>query len=130
MKTKRKSSWEWYAIKQLFESTISGEPNKDIVDEKFSDDFKLYEERIIVVKAQSSDHAYKIADKFGKQDEMTYSNPYDQIVEWKYIDSLNCQQLFDDEIKSGTEIYSRLIKVPVNDKTENVIKTFCPETVD
>lgn len=126
---KRKSSWEWYAIKQLFESTISGEPNKERIDENYCDKFKLYEERIIVVRAQSSDHAYKIANAKGKESEMEYYNPYDQFVQCKFIDSLNCQRLFDDEIMSGTEIYSRLFKVSVEEKLEKVIETACPETL-
>ena len=56
MKTKkRKSAWEWYAIKLLFESTISGEQDKDKIDENYDNKFKLYEEQIVVIKAQSSE---------------------------------------------------------------------------
>jgi hypothetical protein len=111
----------------LFESTISGEPNKEKIDENFSSEFKVYEEQIIVVRAQSSDHAYKVADEKAKKNEMTYKNPYDQLVQCRFVDSLNCQRLFDDEIKSGTEINSRLFKVPIEDKTEKVIEIYFPE---
>lgn len=128
-KKKRKSSWEWYAVKLLFQSTISGEPNDDKIDEHYNDKFKLYEEQIVVVKAQSSDHAYKIADINAKKYEMEYYNLYDQFVQFKYVDSLNCQKLFDDEIKSGTEIYSRLFEVPVEEKTDKVIERYIPEAV-
>ena len=41
-KNKRKSSWEWYAVKLLYESTISGEPDEDKKDKNFSNEFKLY----------------------------------------------------------------------------------------
>jgi hypothetical protein len=128
-KNKRKSSWEWYAVKLLFESIISGEPDKDTIDEKFNDEFKLYEEQIIVIRAQSSDHAYKLADLKALGQEMTYKNPYSQTVHFKFIDSLNCQQLFDNEIKSGTEIYSRLFKEPINVEIKEVIETYFPETL-
>lgn len=124
---KRKSNWEWYAVKLLFESTILGEPNKDKIDEHYSNNFKLYEEQIIVVRAQSFDHAYKKAEAEAKKNEIEYNNPYDQLVQCKFVDSLNCQRLFDNEIKSGTEIYSRLIKVPIEEKTDNVIETYFPE---
>lgn len=40
---------------------------------------------------------------------------------------MNCQRLFDEKIKSGTEIYSRLFKVPVEEKIDKVIKTYIPE---
>ena len=126
---KRESSWSWYAVKLLYESTITGEPNKEKIDDHFSNEFKLYEERIIVIRAQSSDHAYKKADEVAVKDEMEYKNPYDQLVKSRFVNSLNCQELFDNEIKSGTEIYSRLFKVPVEEKTEKIIETYCPETV-
>lgn len=126
---KRKSNWEWYAVKLLFESTITGEPNKEKIDDHFSNEFKMYEERIVVIKAQSPDHAYKKADAEAVKSEMEYNNPYDQLVKCKFVDSLNCQKLFDDEIISGTEIYSRLFKVLIEEKTEKVIETYCPETL-
>lgn len=125
----KKSSWEWYAVKLLFVSTISGEPNKDKIDVHYDNKFKMYEEQIVVVKAQSHEHAYKKADKVAKQSEMEYYNPYDQLVQCKLVDSLNCQRLFDDEIKSGTEIYSRLLKVPTEMETEKVIETYLPEAL-
>lgn len=129
MKKIIRSSWRWYAVKLLLVSTISGEPNKDKMDEHYDNKYKLYEERIIVVKAQSSEHAYKKADEVAKQDEMEYCNPYGQLVKCKFVDSLNCQRLFDDDIKSGTEIYSRLFKVPVEVDTEKVIETNMPEVL-
>jgi len=124
---KRRSSWEWYAVKLLFESTISGEPNKDKIDEHYDNTCKVYEERIIVVKAQSSDHAYKKADEMAKKEEMEYYNLYDQLVKCRFVDSLNCQRLFDDDIKSGTEIYSTLYKEPVEMDTEKFIEQNIPE---
>ncbi len=126
---KRKSSWEWYAVVLLFESTILGEANKDKIDELYSNKFKLYEEQIIVVRAQSSDHAYKKAEAEAIKQEMEYRNLYDQLVQRKFVDSLNCQCLFDDEIRSGTEIYSRLFKVQIDEKMEKFIKAYFPETL-
>lgn len=60
---------------------------------------------------------------------MEYKNPYDQLVKCRFVNSLNCQELFDNEIKTGTEIYSRLFKVPIGEKIEKVIETYCPETL-
>ncbi|MDQ7095864.1 DUF4288 domain-containing protein [Desulfosporosinus sp. PR] len=113
----------------LFESTISGEPNKDKIDEHYDSQHKLYEEQIVVIRAQTSEHAYRQADKMAKENEMEYHNPYGQLVKCKFVDSLNCQRLYDGEIKSGTEIYSRLFKVPVEVETEKVIEKYLPETL-
>ncbi|MCL2677428.1 MAG: DUF4288 domain-containing protein [Clostridiales bacterium] len=129
-KNKKESSWKWYAVNLLFESTISGEPNKELIDENFSNEFKLYEERIVVVHAQSPDHAYKLAEIDVKISEMVYKNPYDQTVHKKLAASINCQELFDSEIKTGTEIYSRLFPEPTDMKVETVIEVHCPEAVD
>ena len=130
MKTKKtKSNWEWYAIKLLFISTITGDPDKCKIDENYDNKFKLYEEQIVVIKAQSSEHAYRKADEMAKESEMEYYNPYGQLVKCEFVDSLNCQRLYDSEIRSGSEIYSRLFKVPVDMETEKVIKTHMPETI-
>ena len=53
----KESSWWWYAVVLLFESTISGEPNADKIDENFYAGVKLYEEDIMLIRAQSHDHA-------------------------------------------------------------------------
>jgi len=126
---KIKSNWKWYAVKLLFESIILGEPNKAKIDEHYSNKFKLYEEQIIVVRAQSFEHAYKKAEAEAKKNEMEYNNPYDQLVKFKFVDSLNCQCLFDNEIRSGTEIYSRLFKVSIEEKTDKVIEKYSPEAL-
>lgn len=127
---KKESSWEWYAVKLLFESIIVGEPNPQKIDNNYSNQFKTYEESIILVKAQSFEHAYKIAEKKAKEAEMEYYNPYDQMVKCRLVDTIDCFQLFDDELKSGTEVYSRLLHVPVKEKTEKVIEVYYPETMN
>jgi len=120
-----KCFWKWYAVKLLFESKICGLPNAKKIDDRFDDSFKLYEELIIIIKAQSPDHAYKLAEKKAKEKEITYNNPYDQTVHIKFIDSLNCQPLFDEKVVSGTEIFSRLFQVPTELDVETVINNYC-----
>ena len=78
-KTKKISSWKWFAVKLLFASSISGEPTTEKLDEKYTNEFKLFEERIVVVKAQSSDHAYRLAELKAKASEMTYIGPAEKV---------------------------------------------------
>lgn len=126
---KRESTWEWYAVKLLYESIIVGEPNPEKIDANYSNQFKAYEESIILVKAQSFEHAYKIAEKKAKEAEMEYYNPYDQMVNCRFVDAIDCFRLFDIDLKSGTEIYSRMLHVPIKEKTEKVIEVYYPETL-
>jgi hypothetical protein len=126
----RKSSWEWYAVKLLYECFIIGPPNPETIDENYSDTHKTYEESIILVKAQSFDQAYSIAEKKAKEGEFDYRNPYGEAVEWKYVDALDCFILIDEKLQSGTELYSRFLRVPKNITNEKVIAHHYLETVE
>ena len=127
---KRKATpWEWYSVKLLFESIISGEPDNEVIDENYCDTAKLYEEKVLLVRAQSFDHAYRVAERSGKTQEMTYNNHYNQTVHCCFVRALDCCRLFDSRIKSGTEVYFRLYRMPVDKKTDDVIESLYPETL-
>jgi len=126
-KKKRKSTWKWYSVLLLFESTISEKPDLNKIDKNFKNDIKLYEERIIIIKAQSYNHAYKLADNYAKEYESEYINPYEQKVNEKFIDSLHCQELIENEIKSGIEIYYRMYEESAETDVEQVIENRMPE---
>lgn len=125
----RKTSWEWYAVKLLYESIISGNPNPETIDENYTNTYKTFEESIMLVKAQSFEHAYSIAKKKAKDEEMNYLNPYEELVEKKFVDALDCFILIDEKLQSGTELYSRFLHVPKDIPREKVISHYYPETV-
>jgi len=126
----RKSSWEWYAVKLIYECIITGNPNPETIDENYYNTHKTYEESIMLVKAQSLEHAYSIAEKKAKDGEMDYLNPYEEQVEWKFVKVLDCFKLFDEKLQSGTELYSRFLRAPKDVPKENVISHYYPETVE
>ena len=126
--TKRKSKWEWYGVKLLYECIISGTPNPEYIDENYTSSSKTYEESIVLVKAQSFDHAYKIAEKIANESGHSYTNPYDENVEWRFVEAIDAFQLFDDVLKTGTEVYSRLIRVQKGILREDFISSYYPET--
>ena len=126
----RKSSWEWYAVKLLYESIFSGKPNPETIDENYTNTYKTFEESIMLVKAQSFEHAYSIAEKKAKDEEINYLNPYEELVEKKFVDALDCFILIDEELHSGTELYSRFLHVPKDIPREKVISHYYPETVE
>ena len=102
----KKSAWNWFGVRIVKQIIVQGEPDKDLIDEFCtSDDVKHFEETMVIVRAQSFDHAYKIAETNAKLDNETYPNIYGQIVSWEFIDAVDCF-LIGDKIKSGIEVYS------------------------
>lgn len=84
----------------------------------------------MLVKAESPDHAYSIAEEKAKDEEIDYVNPYDEKVSWKLIDALDCFILGEEDLESGTEVYSRFLRVPKEVPTIEVISHYYPETVE
>ncbi|MCM3116323.1 DUF4288 domain-containing protein [Neobacillus sp. MER 74] len=130
LRKKMSKEWEWYAVKVLYECNISGIPSPEIIDENYSNTHKTFEESIILVKASSFEQAYVIAEKEAKKAEIDYLNPYEELVEWKFIEALDCFNLFDEKLQSGTELYSRFLRVPKDMSREIVISHYYPETLE
>jgi len=116
-------------VKLLIEANVIGEPNKDKIDEFYNDQFKIFKEVILLVRAQSFDHAYKIAEEKAEHENMDYYNPYDQLVQRSVIEYLDCFWLFDDDLESGTELYSRRITMPKDTDLKQFIDKFYPEVL-
>lgn len=127
MKKEKKSKWEWYAVKMLFENIIFGEPNPDKLDANYNSESKIYMERIVLVRAQSKEHAFRIADSNAGKYEREYNNRYDQLIICKFIALIDCFHVEQGQIRTGTDVYSRFISAPLQEKTENIIKTLFPE---
>ena len=66
-----KSTLEWYSVKLIYEFIITGEPDPAKIDEDYNTD-KQYEESIMLVKANSFDHAYSIAEVKAKENEYDF----------------------------------------------------------
>ncbi len=103
---KKSSKWNWYGVKIIKQLIVTGEPDMKLIDESYIDDGKQdFEESLMLVKAQSFDHAYRIAEKKTLSDAHKYLNIYGQQVEWKFIEAVDCFEIMD-ELKSGAEVYS------------------------
>ncbi|MGK7377622.1 DUF4288 domain-containing protein [Planococcus sp. 1R117A] len=129
LRKKMSKDWEWYAVKVLYECIISGDPASETLDRNYSNTEKTFEESILLIKASSFDQAYDLAEKEAKQHEIDYLNPYDEKVVWKFVESIDCFQMFDRKLQIGTELYSRLLHVPKGITNEQVIAQYYPETV-
>ncbi|PGM53855.1 DUF4288 domain-containing protein [Bacillus sp. AFS053548] len=130
LRKKLSNEWEWYAVKVLYESIHSGNPSPEKIDEDYYDKFKMYEESIVLFKARSLDHANSIAERNAIKSEHSYKNMYDEVVNWKFVEIIDCYNLIDDKIRPGTEIYSRFLKVPTGIPTKKIISHYYPETIE
>ena len=78
----------WYGAKCIFRhSDLKGE------------DGHVYEERVVLIKAESEDEAIERAEKEAKE--------YAEAVEaCSYLGFVNVFHIYDEDLKDGTEVYS------------------------
>lgn len=124
------TKWQWYSVKLIFENIISGEPELDTIDKNYTNSYRNFDESIIIVKAQSFNHAYKIAEKKASQMELQYTNPYGELVNIKFIQAIHCYLIGDETLSAGKEVYWRHIRVLKGTDTEDFIDRYYPETID
>lgn len=117
-----------YAVKLLFESVHSGEPNPSKIDEHYEENHDtLFEESIILVKANTLEEAHELGEKIALQSEDTYDNMYDVQVTWKFRKVLHVFELNDTSFETGTELYARFLHVKKNETVYTVVKQYYPE---
>ncbi|WP_002145359.1 DUF4288 domain-containing protein [Bacillus cereus] len=117
-----------YAVKLLFESVHSGEPDPSKIDGHYEENHDtLFEESIILVKANSLEEAHELGEKIAIQSEDTYDNMYDVQVTWKFRKVLHVFELNDTSFETGTELYARFLHVKKNETVDTVVKQYYPE---
>jgi hypothetical protein len=129
MKKNSASKWQWFSVKLIFENVISGEPEPDTIDKNYTNNYKTYEESIVLIKAQSFDSAYKIAEKKAREMEMDYTNPYGELINHKFIEAISCFSIID-ELSTGAEMYSRVLRVPKPVDTGDFLDRYYPDTIE
>ncbi|WP_176586238.1 DUF4288 domain-containing protein [Priestia megaterium] len=132
MKTNKnkKLDLKWYGVKVLYKNSLIGEPNAEKLDENY-EDHQIFEESILLIKARSFEQAYEIAEKKAKESEDSYTNVYDQIVKFQYVESIDAFLLCeDDELESGTEVYSRFLHTAKEENLESVLSRHYPEVIE
>ena len=83
-----------------------------------------------MIKAQSFDNAYKIAEKKARENEMEYTNTYGQLVNCKFIEAIDCFSISDETLGTGVEIYSRFLRVYKDIDTQDFIDKYYPDTIE
>lgn len=92
---------QYYSAVLIFESSCPA-PDYDV----------LYEEQIILIAANSKEQARGKAIAYGKQEEHSYQNCYDETITVSFKQLIRVQSsLYEDEaISTGTEVYSRYFR--------------------
>lgn len=71
------------------------------------DELPNYCETIILFRADSEEEALILANQWGKEYEDEICETNGKKTRWVYEKVLDVWELFDDEIRSGTEVYTR-----------------------
>jgi hypothetical protein len=87
----------WYSAKLLFKT------------DKIEDSQPcMIEESIRLIQATDEEEAQARAEALGRAEEHSYANETGQLVYWRFIEVMEIQDLGEDEISDGIEVYSRL----------------------
>jgi hypothetical protein len=108
-KTKR-----WFAARLLAEILHPTEPNA----------VTLFEESVVLVRARDSAEASRRAKEIGSKAETEYLNPDGDSVHWAFREVLEVQELLDDEIADGTEVYRALLRADEVEERRRAMKRF------
>jgi hypothetical protein len=70
----------------------------------------LWEESVVLVEAESEEHALKIATEIGRGQETSYSVEGQADLRWVFDRVESVFQIESDELRSGTELFSRFLR--------------------
>lgn len=116
-----------YAVKLLFESVHSGEPDPTKIDEHYEKNHDtLFEESIILVKASSLEEAHALGEQIAIQSEHTYDNMYIEQITWTFRKLLHVFELDDTPFETGKELYARFLQVKKNETMDTVVQKYYP----
>lgn len=110
----------WYGVKVLYCARISGAPVENRVDNHYHED-EFYEESLMLVQAEDAEKAADWAAEQCRQNDRTYTNRYGQLVEYKFYDWLEVDQIHQATLHNGTVVMSATYRMPKGTDAEEVI---------
>ncbi len=113
---------QWYLAKIVFR-ILCGE----------GEHVAQFDEQLRLIAADNKEDAFRKAQEMGKQEEETFLNRKNQMVQWKFINVCELYKL--SELIDGAELYSRIEErenaeayvYTVNQKAENIFFTQTPQ---
>ena len=98
----------WFSAKLLFVATVDGQHPKDA----------LVEESIRVFRASDEADAVRRANEIGRSSVHAYKNDAGQTVEWAFIRPLDVQDLCENTLGDGAEVFSTLRRIQPSDSQD------------
>lgn len=98
----------WFSAKMLFVATVDGQRPDDA----------LIEESIRVFRASDPAEAARRADEMGRSSVHEYKNDAGQTVGWVFIRTLDVQDLCEDTLDDGAEVFSTLRRIQPSDNQD------------
>jgi Domain of unknown function (DUF4288) len=89
----------WFAVRLLFESQHPEEPDVE----------SLFEDRIVLVRAESEEKARLKAEEYGRSEDSEYKNMYEKTVVVTFTEVLDLKDVDADKIVDLTEIYHHFL---------------------
>jgi len=90
----------WHSARLLYETEVEGPP----------DPLPLREESIRVFVADSETAAWVRAEAVGRENAHSYRNGAGELVSWKFLRVIEVQDLCEERLDDGVEVYSRLFR--------------------
>jgi len=90
----------WFSASIFFKSEHSIESNEE----------PLWEECVYLIQAETHDEAMKNAISIGRKNEVEYAVSDNDNVSWKFVKVERLIQIDTNELKNGTEVFSRFLR--------------------
>jgi len=75
-------------------------------------DDPLWEESIVLIKASGEDEARSEAKRLGMAENASFQAVSGELVSWKFVGVTDVHELGEEDLKHGTELFSRFLRVP------------------
>jgi Domain of unknown function (DUF4288) len=100
----------WYSAKLLFET------------EQMPDDNRvLQEESIRLIQADDEQEAASKAKLIGTAEQHEYTNSIGELVTWRFVSVVEVQDLCEDHLSDGIEVFSSLKWKNLSSKDEPIV---------
>ncbi|KXX66923.1 DUF4288 domain-containing protein [Flammeovirga sp. SJP92] len=117
---------KWFGVKILFKYQVSGKVKTELIDDDWVENYRAFEESVILIRATSFDEAYQIAEEKTNGNTDSWMNKYGQVIEKIFHDSIDCFLIGDEEFEDGLEVYSNIFEINNNLSDDQLIGEYYP----
>ena len=105
----------WFSVRLIFESLHPDENSGE----------RLFEDRIILVRAVTEEEAQEKAEAFGKAAKEDYKNVHGKRVQWVFKEILDVVYLpWEDNIGDGSEVYYAFLTEKRLEQLRQILEPF------